>query len=123
MHAVGAEWTMLSSIDPQTLSRLRVVVEAGQSAPVDLARAALVALEATASKEDRLIERDRHIRLAAVLVDGTPWKRAKELKREADAITRIWSRLRDKAPEKMSVRGELHAAKLLHELPSGATQF
>lgn len=114
---------MLNSIDQATLSRLRVVVAAGQSASPDLARAALVALEATASKEDRLTERDRHIRLAAVLINGTAWERAKYLKKEADVITRIWSRLRDKAPEKMSVRGELHAAKLLHDLPSATAQF
>lgn len=114
---------MLSSVDPQTLARLRVIVEAGQPAPHELAWAALVALERTADHEERIGARDEHIRRAALLIDGSSWSRACELAKESRTIAGIWSRLRWTRPEAMTVRGELHAAMLLHRLPLSVRQF
>lgn len=116
-------WTMLSSIDPKTLARLRVVVEAGKPVPPDLAWAVLVALESTADREERVRGRDSHIRRASLLIDGTPWHRACVLATEAGVIDRIWEQLRFTRPDPMTVRGELHAARLLHKLPGSARQF
>lgn len=114
---------MLSSIDPKTLARLRVVVEAGQPAPHDLAWAACVALQRTADREERILARDEHIRRAALLIDGTAWFRARALSKEARSIASMWNRLCSIQPETMTVRGELHAAALLHRLPGTPRGF
>ena len=129
MHAAAtgdadrAGRAVLSSIDPQTLARLRVVVEAGQPAPPDLAWAALLAIERTAAREERIFARNQHIRRAAVLLDGSLWARACELEKESIALARIWQRLSLAQPEVMTLRGELHAAKLAYRLPGTARSF
>jgi hypothetical protein len=112
-----------AAIEAETLTRLRVMVEAGKPIPVDLARALLNALEAAANCEDRRARRDRHIRLAALLVDGSRWTRARVLAHEAAALDSAWKRVRWQTPQEMTVRGELHTAKLLHKLPGCVRQF
>lgn len=133
MHPAGARYAdcsgraMLSTTSPtmetDTLTRLRVLVEARQPIPDDLARAVLNALEATTDREDRRYRRDHHIRRAALLIDGSRWTRASALADEATALDGAWNRIRHKSPEAMTVRGELHAAKLLYKLPGCARQF
>lgn len=129
MHAASARhtncagWSLLNYVDPDTMVRLRVVVAAGKPAPPDLAHNALVALEAFADREDRLCERNEHIRRAAVLIDGSPWARACTLAKEAKVIERIWHRLGPTQPEVMTLRGELHAAKLWYRLPGTVRSF
>lgn len=113
----------MNHVDPATLARLRVVVAAGKPAPPDLAHNALMALEAFADREDRLWERNQHIRRAAVLIDGSAWARACELEKEARAIARLWHRLGTARPEAMTLRGELHAAALWYRLPGTARSF
>lgn len=114
---------MLTSIDPDTLARLRAVVGAGQAAPPDLARAALEALEATAAREERIDQRNWHIRRAALLIDGTAAARARALAEEAARIDRAWQRMRREPVEAMTVRGELMAARRLHRLPRCDRQY
>ena len=114
---------MLTSIAPETLARLRAVVGAGQAAPPDLARAALEALEATAAREERIDQRNWHIRRAALLIDGTAAARSRVLAEEAARIDRIWQKARGERAEAMTVRGELISARRLHRLPSCARQY
>lgn len=112
-----------AAIDSEALTRLRVLVEAGEPVPLDLARLLLIFLESTMDREDRRYRRDHHIRRAALLIDGSRWTCASVLADEAAALDDAWKRLRYKPPEAMTVRGELHAAKLLHKLPGCARQF
>lgn len=109
--------------DADTLTRLRVLVEAGRPVPNDFARRLLNILQATADSADRRYMRDHHIRRAGLLFKGSPWERAMALAKETSALDRAWERLHDQAPEAMTVRGELHAAKLLHKLPGSTRQF
>lgn len=122
-HTDRAGWAMLSPADHEALARLRVVVEAGNPVPPDLARNVLMVLDAFADTEDRILARNAHIRRAAVLIDGSAWARAEALLKEAEVISRVWHRLRTAHPEGMTLRGELHAAKLRYELPSTARSF
>ena len=113
----------MNHIDPDTMARLRAVVAAGVPVPPDLAHVVLMVLETFADREDRLCERNEHIRRAALLIDGSQSGRAITLAKEARAIERIWHRLGATLPEAMTVRGELHAAKLWYPLPSSERQF
>ena len=122
IHPGSAE--MLDSFASERLvARVRVVVDAGLPMPADLARAVLVELESTQDARDRRLRRDQHIRRAALLIDSSQWARASALAKEALALDGVWSRLQHAVPEQMTVRGELHAAKLQHRLPSTARQF
>lgn len=113
----------MNHVDPDLLARLRVVVAAGQPASLDLARHALIALEAIGDRVDRLDVRNEHIRRAAVLIDGGAWARACALQLEAAAIARIWRVLGPTRPELMTLRGEMHAAALAYRLPGTVRSF
>lgn len=80
-------------------------------------------LEALAGADSLLAKRNAHIGRAGSLIDGTAWARAQSLEVEAKTITRIWSRLSKTQPDRWTVRGELHAAALIMELPMSGRQF
>lgn len=114
---------MLSERDYTTLARLRTLAGTNLPVPADLVVDAVHAIEGMLCIEDRRMLRDRHIRCAAALLDGDRRHRAARLAHEAQAIGRIWPRLRATWPEKDTLRGELHAAALAYRLPTTAEQF
>lgn len=105
------------------IDRLRVCHEAGVPPEPEIIRAVLAHFEA----EDRAAkcrnERDACIRTAAALIDGSVSARALQLGKETAFLAIVWEQARLQAPERGTVRGELHRARLFAPLPSSYRQY
>jgi hypothetical protein len=106
-----------------TLARLRVCRDAGHAPDSLLVADAISLLEVTAGALFLRKRRNEHIRRAAALLDGSTWKRASALFDASVTLARCWDRIRCNEPESGTVRGELHCAALLAELPESQRQF
>jgi hypothetical protein len=106
-----------------TLSRLRVCRDAGRAPDSALLADAISLLELTAGASSLRARRNEHIRRAAALLDGSRWERSLDLLNASAMLARCWDRLRCSAPESGTVRGELHSAALLADLPESRRQF
>ena len=85
--------------------------------PPDLGAWVLSTVLQGAPVEYRREERDRHLLLAGHLVGGSCSQRATEIQRHASELERNWHLHRQRRPEAGTVRGEVHAARLIGPLP------
>ena len=85
--------------------------------PPDLSAWVISTLLQGAPVEYRREERDRHLLLAGHLVGGSCSQRATEIQRHASELERNWHLHRQRRPEAGTVRGEVHAARLIGPLP------
>ena len=103
--------------DQTQIARLRAHLEGGLPLPQDLAAWVLTKVLATAPGEYRRQQRDAHLLRAGQLVGGSCSQRAQEIQRHAAALERNWSIHRNQRPALGSIRGEVHAARLISPLP------
>ena len=110
----------------ETLTRLRVCLEAGRPPSPDLLSDAIECLSQYSDAADARSRRDALIRRAALLLPPSPaHRKATLLAREAKILARTWNVLRSREPSLpyCTPRDCLHAAGLLARLPASQRQF
>lgn len=106
----------MSEYRDDLIERLRACVAAGLPAPHDLA-SKLLDLHDGWLHADLTIERDRYLREAADLLEGSDWKRAGELAVAAAVIDSQWSRLRGTRSVANPIRDLLVQARSCARIP------
>jgi hypothetical protein len=106
----------MSEFRNDLIERLRACVAAGLPAPHDLA-SKLLDLHDGWLHADLTVERDRYLREAARLLDGSDWRRAGELAAAAAAVDGQWSRLRHVSPVGFTLRDLLIQARSCARIP------
>ena len=107
----------MSEFRDNLIERLRACVAAGLPAPHDLA-SKLLDLHDGWLHADLTVERDRYLREAADLLDGSDWKRAGELAVAVAVVDSQWSRLRSARSMGDPVRDLLVQARSCARIPS-----
>ena len=101
----------MSGRDTDNLLRLRVARVTGHL-PDDLASWAIELVETAVSATDREAGRNRLLRRAAALLDGSRWARAVALAAEIEHVERLWcSDYEQCEPDMATVRGLVQAAR------------
>lgn len=109
----------------ETLARLRVCREARLQIPADLVDDAIDLIEQSCKVSALKVERDRLIRLAALLLPaGTgTWNQAKQLLKESNAMNRRRQTATQSVDDLTTVQGCLKAAAKNRALPETDRQF
>lgn len=101
----------MSGHDADNLLRLRVARVTGRL-PEDLASWAIDLVETAVSATDREAGRNRLLRRAAAMLDGSRWARAAALADEIEHVERLWcSDYEQSEPDMATVRGLVLAAR------------
>lgn len=108
-----------------TLARLRVCREARIQIPDDLVNDAIEIIEQSCKASALKSERDRLIRLAAVLLPSgsSAWNQARQLLKEAGAMNRRRPIAAQGGEDLTTVQGCLRAASKIRALPETDRQF
>lgn len=100
------------------LARTRALVQVQLPLPADLADWVLSQLQSQVHAEYVRLRRDQHLRVAGEIAGGSLSYRVRTILEEAGRLGRCWHLYRYSMPEPGTVRGAVHQARLVAQIPA-----